>query len=443
MDGAGLIRRLSSGPARVCGLVAGGLGLVVALTAAVPPSGAQHGAAPHNRSTALGNFLTSVSAVSASDAWAVGNAPGLALHWNGTRWVRTAIPHSSSLSALNGVSALSASDAWAVGALGDVSTTTLALHWNGTAWARVLTPSPGRFTGLTSVSAASPADAWAVGVNPALALRWNGMAWTQVAVPHPPGSSLLGVSTLSPTDAWAVGNHVANHTARTLVLHWNGTAWAQVTSPNVDGNGVLLGVAALSPTDAWAVGNYTAGNDIKTLVLHWNGTAWVHVPTPSPGRSPLNDSLSGVSVLSPSDAWAVGASGHGHSPFSPQNTLVLHWNGTAWARVASPSPGRSPLNDSLSGVSVLSASDAWAVGASGHGHSVFSPQKTLVLHWNGTRWTQVPAPSPRGTGTSPFTVLTGVSARSPGDAWAVGCACTNDFDTTLVLHWNGTAWARS
>ena len=89
MDGAGLIRRLSSGPARVCGLVAGGLGLVVALTAAVPPSGAQHGAAPHNRSTALGNFLTSVSAVSASDAWAVGNAPGLALHWNGTRWVQT------------------------------------------------------------------------------------------------------------------------------------------------------------------------------------------------------------------------------------------------------------------------------------------------------------------------------------------------------------------
>ena len=387
MDGAGLIRRLSSGPARVCGLVAGGLGLVVALTAAVPPSGAQHGAAPHNRSTALGNFLTSVSAVSASDAWAVGNAPGLALHWNGTRWVRTAIPHSSSLSALNGVSALSASDAWAVGALGDVSTTTLALRWNGTAWARVPTPSPGRFTDLTSVSAASPADAWAVGVNPALALRWNGMAWTQVAVPHPPGSSLLGVSTLSPTDAWAVGNHVANHTARTLVLHWNGTAWAQVASPNVGGTGVLLGVAALSPTDAWAVGNYTAGNDIKTLVLRWNGTAW--------------------------------------------------------ARVASPSPGRSPLNDSLSGVSVLSASDAWAVGASGRGHTPFSPQKTLVLHWNGTRWTQVPAPSPRGTGTSPFTVLTGVSARSPGDAWAVGCACTNDFDTTLVLHWNGTAWAHS
>src|SRR5215469_6899378 len=345
MNGGSLLRRLSSGPARVCGLVAGGLGLVVTLTAAVPPAGPQHGAAPpHQRPTALPNFLT-------------------------------------------GVSALSASDAWAVGSLGDVSTKTLALHWNGTAWARVPTPSPGRFPELTSVSAASAADAWAVGLRPTLALHWNGAAWTRAAIPHLEGGFLQGVSTLSASDAWAVGNFTAGKTAKTLVLHWNGTAWAQVPSPNVNGNGALFGVAALSPTDAWAVGDYTAGRDIKTLVLHWNGRAWVHM--------------------------------------------------------ASPSPGRSPLNDSLSGVSVLSASNAWAVGASGHGHTQFSPQKTLVLHWNGSRWTQVPAPSPRGIGTSPFTVLTGVSARSPGDAWAVGCACSSDFDTTLVLHWNGTAWARS
>src|SRR5215468_4069293 len=291
MSGGSLLRRLSSGPARVCGLVAGGLGLVVTLTAAVPPAGPQHGAAPpHQRPTALPNFLTGVSAVSGSDAWAVGDDPGLALHWNGTRWVRTAIPHSSSLSVLTGVSALSASDAWAVGSLGDVSTTTLALHWNGTAWARAPTP-------------------------------------------HLAGSFLQGVSTLSASDAWAVGNFTAGKTAKTLVLHWNGTAWAQVASPNVNGNGVLFGVAALSPSDAWAVGQYTAGKDIKTLVLHWNGTAWAHVPTPSPGRSPLNDSLSGVSVLSASDAWAVGASGHGHTQFAPQKTLVLHWNGSRWTQV--------------------------------------------------------------------------------------------------------------
>ena len=104
-------------------------------------------------------------------------------------------------------------------------------------------------------------------------------------------------------------------------------------------------------------------------------------------------------------------------------------------------PGGANGGALLTGVSALSPADAWATGSyESSGGTVIL---TFVLHWNGTRWTQVPAPSPRGTGTSPFTVLTGVSARSPGDAWAVGCACTNDFDTTLVLHWNGTAWARS
>jgi hypothetical protein len=93
------------------------------------------------------------------------------------------------------------------------------------------------------------------------------------------------------------------------------------------------------------------------------------------------------------------------------------------------------VQDSLAGVSALSSSDAWAVGALG--------TKTLVLHWNGTAWAQVPSPSPRGVGIGPVTNLAGVSALSPADAWAVGCACTSDTDTTLVLHWNGTTWTRS
>jgi hypothetical protein len=66
-----------------------------------------------------------------------------------------------------------------------------------------------------------------------------------------------------------------------------------------------------------------------------------------------------------------------------------------------------------------------------------------VLHWNGSHWAQVPSPSPRGVGIGPFTVLAGVSALSPKDAWAVGCACSSDTGMTLMLHWNGKTWTRS
>ena len=66
-----------------------------------------------------------------------------------------------------------------------------------------------------------------------------------------------------------------------------------------------------------------------------------------------------------------------------------------------------------------------------------------MLHWYGTSWTQVPSPSPRGVGIGPFTFLAGVSALTSSDAWAVGCACTSDTDSTLILRWNGKTWTRS
>ena len=55
-----------------------------------------------------------------------------------------------------------------------------------------------------------------------------------------------------------------------------------------------------------------------------------------------------------SNAWAVGGAGSTSSP----KTLVVHWNGTAWKQVPSPAPADS----SLSGVAATSASNAWAVG---------------------------------------------------------------------------------
>jgi hypothetical protein len=54
----------------------------------------------------------------------------LVAHWNGTRWTGVASPNPGG-SFLNAVSALSPSDAWAVGY---DNTGTLILHWDGTSW---------------------------------------------------------------------------------------------------------------------------------------------------------------------------------------------------------------------------------------------------------------------------------------------------------------------
>jgi hypothetical protein len=377
-------------------------GVVVVAAAALVPGRA--GAASGRPAESITNdpgSLSAVSAVSRTDAWAVGlsdcNCTSQALHWNGTRWTPVTVP-GQKYAELDAVSARSATDAWAVGnRTAGSSSKTLTLRWSGTRWAQVPSPSPGTapiVDSLTGVSTVSPTDAWAVGYYHhiggayfgTLMLHWNGTAWTRVAVPHFGQASLFAVSALSAADAWAVGQYLPKSGPyRTLVLHWNGTTWTQVPSPSPGYNFDLSAVSALSPTDAWAVGSYAIRRGVgvfKTLALHWNGTAWTQVPSPSPaGSSKYAFSyLYGVSALSSSTAWAVGTYGHDVGQTAVSQPLILRWNGTAWTQAASP-----PVADKLSGlddVATVSPTDAWAVGYRGIANQV------LVLHWNGSSWTR-------------------------------------------------------
>jgi hypothetical protein len=175
---------------------------------------------------------------------------------------------------------------------------------------------------------------------------------------------------------------------QTLALHWDGTSWSQVPTPSPGYNlDVLEAVSAISPTDVWAVGSYATTTGVyDTLILHWNGSAWSQLPSPSPagtGKYAFS-SLSAVTALSSSDAWAVGQYGHDVGQGVDAKTLVLHWNGTAWTQVASPSVG---VHSGLLGVTALSGTNAWAVGGVyPNNHALVD--KTLVLHWNGSTWTR-------------------------------------------------------
>ena len=226
------------------------------------------------------------------------------------------------------VSAVSASDAWAVGTLGLTGAVPLILHWNGITWSRVPI-ARSVATGIGAVSAASASEAWALAgqLHQAAALHWNGTSWSKVLIL--PGDRLavpFAVSDAGPKNAWAVGQRGD----KTLTVHWDGAAWSQVPSPSpgqvcqpcaglVD---KLSGVAIISKSDAWAVGAYTTSTAVAALTLHWNGTKWVRVPNQA--GSTRTTALEGVSMVSATDGWAVGGDATG--------TLILHWNGATWAR---------------------------------------------------------------------------------------------------------------
>jgi hypothetical protein len=135
-----------------------------------------------------------------------------------------------------------------------------------------------------------------------------------------------------------------------------------------------------------------------------------------------------VAATSARSAWAVGSTG---PPLGTGKTLILHWNGKTWKQVPSPSPSPEDVGDVLSGVAAVSADSAWAVGNTGTG-------KTLILRWNGKTWKQVPSPNP-----SPPDFLAGVAPVSARNAWAVGETSPGGFSyKTLILHWNGKTWKR-
>jgi hypothetical protein len=299
-------------------------------------------------------------------------------------------------SEFSAVDALSATDGWAVGG------GPLVERWNGTRWSAVASPelvddSNGFFL-LSGVDATTATDAFAVGTtttfgttggSTAVVLRWSGASWTRMSLPALKNGSLSAVHALTGTDAWAVGRLEPSIAfGETLALHWNGSAWSQVATPSPGTrDNVILSVAGSSPSDVWAVGyfgNLPYGNRTRhSLVLHWNGSAWSRVATPTPEVGSGQTSLNDVVALSPTDAWAVGyTTGFG----GPTGAIALHWDGTGWHAASAPA-----LN-SLSSVTALSSTDLWATGIDA------KTGLPRLAHWNGSAWTQRPRQRPPGRG---------------------------------------------
>jgi hypothetical protein len=229
--------------------------------------------------TVEGDALNSVVAISVNNVWAVGalapeGAKALVEHWDGTSWSIVSNSVIAGAGRLSSVSADSANDVWAVGRA------TLPLHFNGTSWSQ--TPGPPVFVEANAVVALSPTDVWAVGQKQATGTHlirfttaiehWNGTNWSNVASP-PTGlnTSLNGIAAISANDILAVGAGTSTTGASTtLVEQWNGTNWSIISSPNPGdfANG-LSGVTALSDGTVVAVGfQESESNGFSPLILH-------------------------------------------------------------------------------------------------------------------------------------------------------------------------------
>lgn len=226
------------------------------------------------------SYLAGVSALSGEDAWAVGSRTrssahpvALAEHWDGGAWsiVPTPRVHHSVQTGLFGVSAVSATDVWAVGGFfkGRQGGRPLAEHWNGTDWSIVPTPAPGPDFTLLSVHAIAADDVWAVGGRGSgprvpLAEHWDGTSWSIVKVGHPGFDAYLTGVTASATTVYAVGQ---NRGRRAFVMRWEGTSFQPMQTPRAGRRGFEgVGAAASDGSIVWAVGSRDGNHGGRPLV---------------------------------------------------------------------------------------------------------------------------------------------------------------------------------
>lgn len=134
------------------------------------------------------------------------------------------------------------------------------------------------------------------------------------------------------------------------------------------------------------------------------GWCWDFPYTPS--------SFAALHASAPNALWAVGTNG---------TILRSHSRGDAWRMMP------TGVMSDLHGVFATDHHHAWAVGADG-----------MLLAFDGTKWTRVPAP------VESTAILRSVWAASATDVWVVGSENDpkSEREIGILLHFDGTKWSR-
>lgn len=209
-------------------------------------------------------------------------------------------------------------------------------------------------------------------------------------------------------------------------------ATSPTTLPYAPGVGFeITAMSMTSPGEGWAiVSGQSAGSTCPSCMpqylLHDHHGVWSPVALSS--TTPLTD----ISMVSATDGWAVGWDG-----------LILHYNGRDWTSVA------SPTTEQLLSIRMLSATDGWASG-----DTMFRSDVPLILHYDGQQWATQPMPSlalaPAGWPETWFT--SSIQTAPDGEVWALTkwyLVCNGavpigppppNLSGTAILHYDGHQW---
>ncbi len=264
---------------------------------------------------------------------------------------------------------------------------------------------------------------------------WQRQAIAQVSDPY---GNLGAISCPSTTFCEAVGTVISSNGSTSVspfASSWNGHTW-KVQKPPPFPAGVA-DVSCVSAKACLAVGTfYPSGLSAATgaTAATWNGKRWAKVKVPIPSDVSISR-LSAVSCVSAKFCIAVGS---GSTRSAQGVTLVVRWNGARFTTLAVPVPAKA-IEADLDGISCTAASACVAVGSETIRQSAGVIQKPLAALWNGKKWILSP---PAVATKTVDDALVSVSCRTRTSCQAVGTAGTKTADQprTLAERLSGHRW---
>lgn len=188
------------------------------------------------------------------------------------------------------------------------------------------------------------------------------------------------------------------------VYQLNGSTWTSIMDKPVVMHD--LWASATKNVVVTAMTSTTEGKDFTSSHYHYDGQSWTEKP------SVADRWYFSVWGLSSSDVWAGG----GITPkvltdYSQVKPLLMHYNGTSWSEESVGLPVQGMVSD----VWGSSSTQVFAVGSQG-----------MILQRQGKLWYPLTSPTQKN--------LTSIWGSSASDIWAVG-------EDGTILHYNGGAWS--
>jgi hypothetical protein len=348
---------------------------------------------------------------------------------------------------LEDVSVTPSGTVWAVGweRMGTTDYRSIIIRQDGQRWHSVPHPDEGSIGAILMLSDES---GWAAGSG--AFLHWDGVAWRRAATPRVE-YPIYAIDGVAEDDLWAVGGVSRRASpfngAVQYILHYDGEEWSIERERVSADDGLLTNVTMVTDSDGWAVGE-------NWRIYRFDGIEW-NLFQDFGGLGSF-DFLAGIAVLDRENVWF---SGNGIGMVNYEDGAWKVWGESRWSDSArgltsvsmlpggtgwAVGPGGYPLTrvdgewhevrdvpygKRLAAVVATDPSDVWASAWVG------GETAAILVHYNGSTWTEVTAPSP-------YWVTAFASAGSE-NVWAIASTRSQPKDRAGadILHYDGQRWS--